>query len=156
MLVHGPRQARPYRRCSLELRSAPDESTDRPIQRDLACGAIDSASARNELIDRRSAVGNDHRNTARPCLGGDQAEGLRLATVNQRIGACEQPRQLVPVGNPRKDHRRTRTVGEQFELGTLGPVPDQQQSDVLIPRRASDCTKHHVPALFGGKSPKAD
>jgi len=97
MLVDGPHLAVERSVLALRLTFLIDKGVQGPFKRLLATGAIHAARPGDQLISRRTAVGHDERNPAGPGLGRNHAKCLRFAAMNQRIGAGEKPRQLVPV-----------------------------------------------------------
>ena len=157
MLVHRAHAARADRGGALQFGSTIDEVARSPARARLRWPRDNVAPApATQLVDRRAAIRNDQRNAARPRLGRDHAKGLRLATVNEGVGAGEQARELAAVGEVRHHRNSCDTVREQFQLASRRAVADKEQADRRRRAAAPDGANHHVPPFLGREAANAD
>ena len=66
-------------------------------QRSRVSRAVGQPRPAQRMFGRAAAIGHDHRHPAGPGFGGSEAKCLRLAAVDQGIGAGDDRREFCPL-----------------------------------------------------------
>ncbi len=147
MVVH-----RPYRHVGRD-RQRPrgtrvDEAADGGGGADRIAAGEDDAVRRAGMVGRRTPVGGDQRQAARPRLGGDEAEGFRLRPVDQRVGARHEARHFAAVGCPLGEVDVRVARHRPADLARIASRADDDQPDRPMVRRAHHRLDDHPPAFL--------
>ena len=156
MIIDRSDGGMPDGRGTLKLGTVIDESGDRAREGRFIAGAVSGAGVRGEEIERSAAVGHDHRQAACARFGRNQAKGLGFAAVNQRIGTGQQPRNLLPIVEPRENSHVAAARRHDLKPGASWSVADQQQAEAVIARAGLHGANDHLPPLFAREAADPD
>ena len=109
-----------------------------------------------KLIRCAAHIWHDQRKAAGPRFGGDHAKGFGLTSVDERVGAGEQPCQPFPVRDclSQANVRIVADGAQQFRF--IPAAAQQQKTDRPFIAGGGDRLDYHWPAFFCCQPSEAD